>query len=64
MEIEVCMGSDHVGAADCGTLQEFFDANPVASVERTVKQTYEAISLSTQWLSSNNKAIETWLNKL
>ena len=45
-----------------GILQEFFTANFVASVERTVKQSCEAIRLNTQWLGRDREAIETWLN--
>ena len=43
-------------------LQEFFNANPVTSVERTVKQSCENIRLNTQWLGRDREAIEAWLN--
>ena len=42
-----------------GTLQEFFNANPLASVEWTVKQSYETIRLNAQWLGWDKEAIET-----
>ena len=48
-----------VVSAIFGTLQEFFNANPVASVERTVKESYETIRLNAQWLGWDNEAIET-----
>ena len=56
------------GVAGCSScyynwLQEFFIANPAASVERTVKQCCEAIQLNTQWLGRDRDAIATWLNK-
>ena len=60
-EVEVCMW------CGCGSyynwLQEFFIANPVATVERTVKQCCEAIRLNAQWLDRDREAIAAWLNK-
>ena len=45
-----------------GILQEFFNVNPAASVERTVKQSCEAIRLNVRWLGRDREAIEAWLN--
>ncbi|XP_065888501.1 puromycin-sensitive aminopeptidase-like [Dysidea avara] len=43
-------------------VEEFFTANPAASVERTVKQSCEAIRLHAQWLGRDKEAIKEWLN--
>ena len=44
-----------VGVCYIGILQKFFNVNHVTSVERTVKQSCEAIRLNVQWLGRVGK---------
>lgn len=50
-----------IGEEKAQDIEEFFKQNPVASAERTVKQSLEAIRMNTKWLERDGQAIKEWL---
>ena len=62
-----------VGLVECTTngffdeimikdINEFFTSHPCPSVERTIKQSCERITLQSDWLKRDGDAIGTWAN--
>ena len=52
-----------VGEDKAQDVDQFFKQNPVASAERTLKQSLEAIRMNTKWLERDGQAIKEWLTK-
>ncbi len=53
-----------IGHDKADDVQQFFNANPVPTADRTVKQNIEAIRMNTKWLERDGKAIEEWLRNV
>ena len=50
-----------VGKDKAHEVSEFFEAHPVPSADRVIKQCVEVIHTNTHWLDRDMKTIKNWL---